>query len=419
MFLIAALLLLLIFTQCATFRTENMAYNQNKLLFDYQIYPDYREVLRNDSLQLVDSANVYQFYDELEAKKNHYTWERLVEESTILTVKDFKLAKNYAQINEAIQKNDYQTASAKADRLLQRYPDALKYTDVRFLKGFSEEHLGNDSLAIDNYAQFMKWSGKRYSQRFRGYRYFNLQDTLYPMERHYASNKLNGFDDSLSSALFEPLIPQYFFESFQPGYGLNPDQLGYKESKDAFFYILGFDFTNHLSVGINYYRQLTERLDFLAEVQSSYSVKSLSVALPITLYQSDSKRLGVKFTPFVNAIWMDSLVVGQQKFSVSRWMLNAGGKLSAGYYLMPNLALGAYYRYNIVNKLNPLNLYNQGISVWLNNEYDLSLYYNIYSGLSLKTGIKNNGFVAGFFLSGWEMTYNFTKNEFILSTCLY
>ncbi len=40
--LLTALLLPLIFSQCATFRTENMAYNNDKLLFDYQVYPDYK-----------------------------------------------------------------------------------------------------------------------------------------------------------------------------------------------------------------------------------------------------------------------------------------------------------------------------------------------------------------------------------------
>ncbi len=376
-------------------------------------------MLRNDSLQLVDSSNVYQFYDELETKKNRYSWDKVIEESTLFTGKDFRMAKKYARINKSIQQKDYQLASSISDQLLLDYPAAQKFTDVHFLKGFAEEQLGNDSLSNENYAQFIKWSGQRYSQRFRGYRFHNLTDSLFPIERHYASNKLKGLNDSLALNHFEPLVPQYFHESFQPGYGINPDQMGYKQNNDVLFYVLSTDFTNQLSGGIDYYRQMTKKLDFLVGVHSSYSMKELSVALPIQLYQSESKRIGVKFTPFVNALWMDSIVVEQQGFSVNRWMLNAGGKLSAGYYLMPNLALGAYYRYNIVNKLNPMNLYQQGISVWINNEYDLSLYYNIYSGFSLKAGIKNNDFVAGFFLSGWEIAYDFTQNGIIFSTNLY
>ena len=57
--------------------------------------------------------------------------------------------------------------------------------------------------------------------------------------------------------------------------------------------------------------------------------------------------------------------------------------------------------------------------MWMINEYDVSLYYNIFKGFSLKTGVKNDDLVAGIMWSCWEISYNISNPGLILRVDMY
>ena len=57
--------------------------------------------------------------------------------------------------------------------------------------------------------------------------------------------------------------------------------------------------------------------------------------------------------------------------------------------------------------------------MWWTNQYDISLYYDIFKNFSLKTGVYNGDIVGGVLWSGWGIAYNFTSPGLILNVDMY
>ena len=90
-----------------------------------------------------------------------------------------------------------------------------------------------------------------------------------------------------------------------------------------------------------------------------------------------------------------------------------------GFYIIQRLSVGAYYTYNYYNANNPFDDNQQLPEMWWDNEYDVSLYFPLIKGLNLKGGIKSGDWVAGFYLPGWEVSFNFNERNIILRTDMY
>ena len=60
-------------------------------------------------------------------------------------------------------------------------------------------------------------------------------------------------------------------------------------------------------------------------------------------------ELSTIVSPFASFIYSDSIIVDTANYGVGQSLFNFGGMLSAGYYLLPNLSVGAYYKYNFHN----------------------------------------------------------------------
>jgi hypothetical protein len=116
---------------------------------------------------------------------------------------------------------------------------------------------------------------------------------------------------------------------------------------------------------------------------------------------------------------VDSVTIDDQKYALKENFMNFGARISAGYYPVQNLAIGAYYQVNFHDQNNPYQSKKTPIQLWLYNEYDVSLYYNIFKGFSLKSGIKNDDLVAGIIWSYWEILYDITSPGLILRMDLY
>ncbi len=184
-------------------------------------------------------------------------------------------------------------------------------------------------------------------------------------------------------------------------------------------FVFGLDYSDRFGIGYQVNRKLKSNLDLNLWAMTSGNTKSLGAAAPIQVYKSPNDRFGIKISPFASFAYTDSIKVDDTSYGVRQGFFNFGAKLSGGYYLLPNLSVGAYYKYNFHNTNNPILTKNHNIYLWWHNEYDLSLYYGITKGLSVKAGVYNGDVVSGLFWSGWEITYNVTNPGLILKVEMY
>jgi len=402
---------------CATIKPENIRYNGEKRIYEYKVDKRNSLSLRNEYQQLIDTNNFDQFKNELEAIKNRYPFSKRLENDNLLKRSDFELSTLYAAINQSILAGDYPKAIREANQLAKIYPDAYKFSDCYYLKGYAYEKSGLTDSAKILYGNFLKYSGQKFSSRFRGYREKDPNDREFIGERNYAAGYLLKQKD-IHPTRFNIMKPKFYFGSFQPGYTLNSEDLA-RKSSGMLTVLFGMDLSNEMTSGIQYYHKLNERLNINPKFSYSQNMKEFSLATPFQVYRSDNNNFGIKFTPYLSYLSIDSLKIDDEKYPLKEGFFNFGARLSFGYYPVQNFAIGAYYQYNFYNESNKFQSSKTKIEIWLKNEYDVSLYYNIYKGFSLKTGVKNNDLVAGIFWSGWEVLYDISTPGLILRVDMY
>lgn len=407
----------LLLTGCVTLKPERIVLNREKGIYEYQLNSRNAIPLRDKTQQLVDTANYIQFRQELADIKYRYPFKKRMENEVVLRQSDMQLARQYEQINRLMQQGDYRQSVAQLDSLPSLYPGIDKYSDVAYLKAVALERLGQADSARSSYEHFLKYSGQKFSARFRGYRDRDVKDRLYAAERKQATLYLEQGQNT-APVEFTPITPQYYYGSFQPGFGLNREDLN-KNTPGLLMLYFGSDFNNDFASGLQYYYKINDRFSINPRFSTSGDVTEFSLAVPVQLYQSPDNRFGFKFTPYMNYLNIDSLVVGDQKYALGDHLLNFGVRLSAGYYLCPNVALGAYYQTNMYNKDNRFRSRNHLVELWLYDDYDASVYYNIYKGCSLKTGVRNDDLVVGFVWSFWEISYDITHPGMIFRIDMY
>ena len=386
-------------------------YDDSKEFFAYNSAP-YYPLLRNEQLQLVDTSNFEKFEQKLYDNDFKYQFDLLREKSEILKQSDWKLASVYEKINQSLNSGDYNGVFVYAREAKKIYPDMDLYSDLSFLEGYAFENLGLDSLAKEKYIHFLKYSEKKYSGRQRGYEFADIYDSMYISQRNYSKNFVFNLNQT-ESPVFKSVPPKHHYNSFQPGFSIADEEI--KSYRTSIQYLIGFDMNDRISVGMQLYKPINKTLSIFAQGMISDEIKSLTIGAPTQLFKSLDNRIGLKLTPFMSYLSIESLngsVMSHQK------MLDFGGKLSAGYFIIPNLSLGAYYKYNFYNEWNKFQG-NNGFVVWNENEYDISAYFNLMKEISIKAGIKNSDVVVGFLLSGLELSYAIGGKSFIIRSDIF
>mgnify|MGYP000347197724 CR=1 FL=1 len=174
-----------------------------------------------------------------------------------------------------------------------------------------------------------------------------------------------------------------------------------------------------INFGLQTYHKLNRFIDITPALYYSDGTLGLNLAVPFQVYKTENNNFGFKLSPYLKFASIDSLTVEDIRYDVDEMVLNGGVKASAGYYFNQKFSLGAFYKYSLFNKSNPMGLSKSNIEIWWFNEYDISLYYNIFEEVSIKSGIKNGGFVLSLFLSGLEMGYDITNSQFVISADLF
>lgn len=411
------ILVAFLWTGCATIQPKNILLNAEKGIYEYRLSAKNSITLRNEYHQLVDTSNYESFKEELISIKNRYPFKKRIEIDHQLKKSDYELATSYGTINELIISGEYQKALVELNKLNALYPDIYKYSDAHYLKAHAYEQLGLVDSAKIWYGHFLKYSSQKYSSRFHGHRDDDKDDGIYIAERNYASNyRLDR--EQTESVKLHPIQPRYYYGSLQPGYTLNSEDMA-KNSRGILMLLFGIDMNGYFSGGFQYYYQISERFNINPRFASSGNITEYSLAAPIQVYKSQDNRLGLKFTPFVNYVKVDSVKIDDQMHPLKESFMNVGARFSVGYYLVQHLAIGAYYQANFYNEQHPYHSKKSNIDLWMINEYDVSLYYNIHKGLSFKAGVKNDDLVAGFMWSCWELSYNITSPGMILRVDMY
>ena len=402
---------------CVSIKPENIQYNTSKRLFEYH-HGNNAVTLRNKNNQLVDSSNIDYFQIELQHLKRHYPFNQRMENDVLLKKSGYKVAQLYSEINAAIQDKNY-TQSLRDIVILRRiYPDIDYYSDCSFLEGYTCEKLGQSDHAAAAYQKFYSYSGQKYSMLFRGYRYADKKDSMYIAERNHAYHLLNQRADSLNEDIIQPIQAKYYHSSDQPGFISNPEDYS-KQTKQVCMFSLGRDISGDFSFGcqLSFLFDKTANLNIMA--YNSRNTSGFGLSAPIQLYKSRTENLGIKLSPFVCFNMIDSIKIDGQYLPVDYNVINFGAKISTACFINQKFYIGTYYLYNYFNENNPYFTKKAPVRLWYNNEYDISGYYAVFKNLSLKAGVKNSDIVAGVYLGGLEISYNFTSPGIILRTDLF
>lgn len=415
---VAFALLLISFTGCVTIKPEKIVYDEETQLYAYPVAGDQAVLLRNEKGALVNRSNYNEFLAELAQMNFHYPFQERAETAEVLKEEDRKMAELYAESAENIQNEKYRAAADKLDTLRRIYPESVWYSDVPFLQGFAYEQAGDTVLSAIRYSEFLNYSSKKYSDRFRGYKYADPKGILWREQREYADAALQDKQPEAETIFFESIQPKYYFQSLQPGYALNEEDLATHRSGNLFV-TLGIDFSDEFELGLQYYLSLGKVLDINPGYFTSGNISTFSLALPLQLYRAPDNSLGIKLSPFARYSNFREITFDGYDWEMDEQVFNAGFKISAGYYFVQRFSAGGYYTWYYYNKNRPYVAKSQPLNLWWYNEYDVSFYYNILKGFSLKAGVKSDDIVAGIYWNGMEVSYNITSPGFILRSDLY
>ncbi len=397
---------------CATFNPGLIKYNEDKSLYEYGHSPENAVPLRNKNNELVSEANYESFLKEMDDNDNKYLSTKTYENAKSIQFKDHKIASLYAEAVSKINKEQFEKVPDKMDSLISLYPDALYFSDCTFLNGFALQKLGATDDAKEKYREFIDYSSGKYTERFRGHRNSDANDSVWLAERNYAKSFVEGKQVNMDTDFFEPFLPKYYYNSFHPGFGINQEDYS-ERTKDIIMLVVGTDLSDNTAFGIQYYRQLNRYFDINPRYFTSKGMNEIGVAVPIRLFKTEDNSFALKLSPLFSFSLIKELTVDHVTVEPDENIFDYGIKASAGYYFAPKFSLGASYIHHRYNEDNTFLMDAQNIEVWYFNEYDVSLYYDLWKGFSLKSGIKAGNFVAGVYWSGWEISYDFNQRDIV------
>lgn len=409
---------LLVFSACSTLDPSRINYNRDKQVYEYPLPAVQPIVLRNDSGMLVTNDNYTEFIKQMSQRGFRYPFESRIEVANTIRASDLEIARLYSRAVENIRNEHYRGTLEAASALRDAYPPSRMFTDISFLEGYAHEKTGERKRAEEKYDEYLKFSSQKYSERFRGYRYADRNGEGWIDQRMYAKSFLAGNTVAAADRFFQPVIPKYYHVPLQPGFTLTGDGLA-EHRRGILSVSVGLDLLSDLAVGAQYYRNLGKGLDINPVFYISRNIREFNLALPIQLIKTENDRFGLKLSPFASYMYIKKYESVYPDKSLERSVFNYGAKASSSFFIVQKLSLGSYYTWHYYNENNPLILSDESVEVRWRNEYDISLYYNLIKGLSLKTGIKSGDWVAGLYLTGWEVSYNFNENSIIVRTDLF
>jgi hypothetical protein len=264
------------------------------------------------------------------------------------------------------------------------------------------------------FTKFLKFSGSKYSLRFRGYYFSDSANIQFASEKQYALSFLK-YEKQDSASFFKLDISQkYYYESFSQGFVLNHEDFGNRKIIPGIA-IRGINNGNYL-YGFGCNLIVSEKMVVNAQFSfTNYNIGAL-VDVPLQLFKSSDNSFGIKLTPLV---YYQFVRKSASHESVNDGYIDPGAGFSAGYHFNQKLYVGASYLYYFFNQYNKINLKNKKTGTYQLNEIDISLYYQLIKGISVKAGLVNGSPVFGLTLTGTFLGYEFKTKSLALKPGIY
>jgi len=409
LFLILVLSCLMLISCNSKLKISKIKYDESNGFYNYlfkgEVLP-----LRNKNGELINKSNYGSFLDSINKSNNVYDIKALRENDLFISQADEDLVNLYSGLIHSLSLKEFSAARFFSSEILGAYPDAGKYTDVNFLEGQMWELFQNSDSARFYYSRFLKFSAGRYSRRFRGYFYNDSIERCFTNERNYALNYLDGKSrDTILQCLIK-IEPRYYYESFSPGYLENKEDF---KKNQRFIPVLNYNLPpfEKAFLGLGLFTLLNENYAFYAEANRYKGITDGQLALPVEVYKTENNRFGINASP----VFYYQIADNAEDYP-DRIFFNYGASISTSYHLNHNFYLGISYLYYYYNKAHPKS---SNFFTYNENQIDISMYYQIIKGMSLKTGIINDHPVIGLTFVGNIIWYDFKSASFGLTFNVY
>jgi hypothetical protein len=366
--------------------------------------------LRNNKGELIDKNNYSSFLDSIIKFNNIYDIKSTKENDLLISRTDNDLVNLYSGIIQSLTLKEFSAAKFFSSELLREYPDAEKFTDVSFLEGQMWELVPNYDSARYYYSRFLKFSAGKFSKRFRGYIYNDSAEHCFTRERIYSLRFVEGQSNEPIQSCLIKIEPRYYFESFSPGFLANREDFS---RHDRFIPVVNFNIPPLRTVflGIGLLALLDDKYALYGEVNRYKDFTNGQIAFPIEAYKAESNRFGINVSP----VFYYQVADNVEDYS-NRLFVNIGGSISTSYRFNHKLYYGISYLYYVFNN----NHKKRSIFFTHNeNQFDLSIYYQIIKGMSLKAGMVNDHPVIGLTYVGNLFWYDFKSTSVGLTFNVY
>jgi hypothetical protein len=414
--LLKSILLLVLILSCLMFiscssklKISKIQYDESNGFYNYlfkgEVLP-----LRNKNGELINKSNFAGFLDSINKSNNVYDIKSLREIDLFISQADEDLVNLYTGLIHSLSLKELSAARFFSNEILRAYPDAGKFTDVNFLEGQMWELFENSDSARFYYFKFLEFSSSKYSKRFRGYIYNDSAEHCFTKERKYALKFLEGqINEPVQSCLIN-LESRYYFESFSPGFLLNREDFS---RHDRFIPVVNFNIPPLKTVylGIGLITLFDDKYALYGEVNRFKDFTNGQIAFPIEVYKAESNRFGINASPVFYYQVADNVEDNSNQLFV-----NIGGSISTSYRFNRKLYIGISYLYYVYN-----NKHKKRAIYFTHNEnqFDLSMYYQIIKGMSLKVGMVNDHPVIGLTYVGNLFWYDFKSTSVGLTFNVY
>ena len=411
--LLALIISLLLISCNQRINIGKIKYDNTNDFYSYRIN-GFDNPLRNQNDELITRNNLDSFLLKINEDDLRYDINQITENANFIKREDAELVNLYAGITCSIRLKSFSGANFFINELKRKYPDAYKYTDLLFLEGLKWQILSNHDSAKLCFTNFLKLSGSKYSQRFRGYYFSDSAALQFTEERNYAKSFLHSEKLDPENFYKNDIFPKYYYESFSQGFVLNKEDFGNQKIIPGIALAIG----NHGSYlyGIGAKWLVNQNIAASGQFSITDYYFGALADIPIQLYKSPNNSLGIKFTPL---IYYQFVKKTRNFENVNRGYLNPGAGLSISYHFTQRLYLGTSYLYYFYNQFDKADIKGETIEVNQINEYDISLYYQLIKGVSFKAGMVNKLPVIGFTLTGNNFVYKFRTKTFELRPKIY
>lgn len=403
-FIYIPLIALLAFSCIPKLKVKRVHFDENAGFYVYK-HRNSIVALRfpNDQLVFRDSMNL--FLVTVANNNMRYNADYKSENTLFFFKEEKSMLDLYNAIQASVENKSVLQGLTLVNEFENLYPAAFKYTDLDFLRAQLWEQLNNKDSAQFYYKRFLQFSEKKYSGFFRGYENDEISRDCYIGERKYAQRYLSGSEQKgIPVKCTADITPKYYFQSFSQGFVLNRDDFG-PLKKSNFGLGLEYNDEQKLSVGLSNTWLTNENYTFKTSFSYSKNLFHILLSGSYQLYKAKDNSFGVKLIPSINFIQFnnqDSILSGKN-------YINPGLGVSIGYRFNQRWYIGASYSSYLFNQYTYKDLKKD---YYLENNYDISIYYQLMKGISFKAGIESGYPVIGFGFIGSNLAYFFKNKGF-------